>query len=435
MHLVLVMVVLLSYVHSEITQNDGKSVFCIILCTATLYHQITILRTVEAISAAVLEALMPFMNETRSGVEAIKRDLEEHELHVNRTVSQRIESMNETRSGVEAIRRYQSNLEDNMKRIKDDLGQRLNRVEDRLVDMNKKILATQSVLERSLNESMTTVNEESVTDHLTRICNKMDRMNSRIFSVSSVINGTIDSKLDLLDSKQDNLDVKVMSVNSELEQKILTNITKQLKTMSESSHEALGSCGGEGWRRVAYLDMTDPNTACPSGWRLTGYPKRTCGKVSTGLLTCDSVLFPVSAGAYTAVCGRIRAYQYGSTDAFESYDDRQATTIDEAYVSGVSLTHGSPRQHIWTFAAGITEVYHTRKDACPCDATVTISIPPFVGEDYFCESGVNSQGGLCGFHPYDPLWDGQNCTSTSTCCSFNNPPYFTKQFPSPTTDD
>ena len=28
-----------------------------------------------------------------------------------------------------------------------------------------------------------------------------------------------------------------------------------------------------------------------------------------------------------------------------------ATTIDDAYVDGVSLTHGSPQQHIWTFAA------------------------------------------------------------------------------------
>ena len=34
----------------------------------TLYHKTTVLCTVEAISAAVLEALMPFLNETRSGV-------------------------------------------------------------------------------------------------------------------------------------------------------------------------------------------------------------------------------------------------------------------------------------------------------------------------------------------------------------------------------
>ena len=270
------------------------------------------------------------------------------------------------------------------------------------------------------------------TDHLTQICDKVDILNSRIINVSSA---TIDSKLDLLDSKQDELDMKVMSINSELEHNILTNITKQLQSTSESSHEALGLCGGKGWRRVAYLDMTDPNTTCPSGWQLgTRGSKRTCDKFSTGRLTCDSVFFPVSGGAYTTVCGRIRAYQFGPTDAFESYHNEQATTIDEPYVSGVSLTHGSPRQHIWTFAAGVTEAYHTREDACPCDDTVTISIPPFVGDDYFCESGTNS-GSSGGFHPYDPLWDGQNCTSTSTCCSFNNPPYFTKQLPSPTTDD
>ena len=588
MQLVLVTVVLLSCIQTGTTQNDGKSVFCI--CTATLYHQKTVLCTVEAISAALLEALLPFMNETRSGVEAIRRDLEEHKAYVNRTVSERL-----------------SNLEDNMNRIKDELGQR---VEDHLVHIQ-----IQSVLERSLNDSIRTVNENiaeyksqtdsdlyalnmslfgkidmvssrvelinvsmreefralqrqfqehsnqttselsvlhtslqstihspptevmsnavlykllpyinklnasvramrhqiqeyknwtfelsamrtsisahvnqlseicdkmdiigsktdhinvslreeyetierhfeehknqttselsemhtsllsTYTDHVAQIYAKMDGINSRINNVNSAINGTIDSKLDLLDSKQSELDRKVMSINSELEQNILTNVTKQLQKTSESSHEALIPCGGEGWRRVAYLDMTDPNTTCPSGWlEMTRDSKRICDRFSTSSLTCDSVFFPVSAGAYTAVCGRIRAYQYGPTDAFESYHDGHATTIDSAYVSGASLTHGSPRQHIWTFAAGITEADPTRDDACPCDATVNISIPPFVGGDYFCESGVHSRN-WGGFHPYDPLWDGQNCTSTSTCCSFNNPPYFTKQLPNPTTDD
>ena len=35
----------------------------------------------------------------------------------------------------------------------------------------------------------------------------------------------------------------------------------------------------------------------------------------------------------------------------------------------------------------------------------------------------------------DPLWDGQECWGTSTCCGFNNPPWFCKQLPQPTTDD
>ena len=185
---------------------------------------------------------------------------------------------------------------------------------------------------------------------------------------------------------------------------------------------------------MVYLDMTDPNTNCPTGWQLTSYSKRTCGKVSTTDLSCDSVLFPVTGGEYTSVCGTIRAYQVGATDAFEAYDDGLVTTIDGAYVSGVSLTHGSPRQHIWTFAAGISEDEPTRDDACPCDATINISIPPFVGGDYFCESGRNSSY-RPSFAEADPLWDGKGCTSSSTCCEFNNPPYFTKQLTNPTTDD
>ena len=152
-----------------------------------------------------------------------------------------------------------------------------------------------------------------------------------------------------------------------------------------------------------YLDMTDPNTGCPSGWQLTEYSNGTyaCGKTSSGSLTCDSVFFPVT-GQYTKVCGTIIGYQNSHTDAFEAFDDEIVTSIDEAYVSGVSLTHGSPRQHIWTFAAGRSEIEPTWDDACPCDATIPISIPPFVGEDYFCESGTNF-GEPDGFHPDDPL--------------------------------
>ncbi|CAI8045784.1 hypothetical protein GBAR_LOCUS25322, partial [Geodia barretti] len=111
------------------------------------------------------------------------------------------------------------------------------------------------------------------------------------------------------------------------------------------------TCGGTAnWRRAVYLDMTDPNTSCPSGWQLTRYSKRTCGRVSPGSETCDSVFFPVSGGPYSQVCGRIRAYQYGTPEAFWGYNRGGQTTIDSAYVSGVAVMHGSPRQHIWTFA-------------------------------------------------------------------------------------
>ena len=38
------------------------------------------------------------------------------------------------------------------------------------------------------------------------------------------------------------------------------------------------------------------------------------------------------------------------------------------------------------------------------------------------------------FYSEDPLWDGAGCGPQSTCCSFNNPPWFYKQLPQPTTD-
>ena len=112
------------------------------------------------------------------------------------------------------------------------------------------------------------------------------------------------------------------------------------------------TCGGTGgWRRAVYLDMTDPNTNCPSDWNETGYSKRTCGRATDAYNACDSVYFPVSGGEYSQVCGKIRAYQWGYTLGFYlAY-----YSINEAYFSGVAVMHGSPRQHIWTFAAGSSE--------------------------------------------------------------------------------
>ena len=185
---------------------------------------------------------------------------------------------------------------------------------------------------------------------------------------------------------EDHMTTELMNLHQNLEQ----NFTLQLK--NSYGYITPYQCGGTGgWRRVVYLDMTDPNTNCPSGWQLTSHSKRTCGRVSSGITsyTCDSVTFPVSGGVYTRVCGRIKGY--GTPNAFAAYNFGFVATIDDAYVSGVSLTHGSPRQHIWTFAAGISEYfYHLSTSACPCDATIDITIPPYVGGDYFCESGWNS---------------------------------------------
>ena len=221
----------------------------------------------------------------------------------------------------------------------------------------------------------------------------------------------------------------------QLHQNMQDNITQQLETIKDCIESPpVYTCGGTGgWRRVVYLDVTDPHTTCPSGWKMTGYAKRTCGKVSSGSRNCDSATFPVSGGQYSRICGRIAAYQWGEPDAFAN----RGRSIDEAYACGVSVTHGTPRNHIWTFAAGQAEGDRGAVFSCPCDSTATITIPRFVGNDYFCESGINEPWSFSRhytLHSNDTLWDGKDCLSSSTCCSLHNPPYFVKQLPTPTTD-
>ncbi len=200
-----------------------------------------------------------------------------------------------------------------------------------------------------------------------------------------------------------------------------------------------------GWMRVANLDMTDPNQNCPDGFNLTirtEPPLRTCGR--TGELRTGCTSFPIQTYGveYSHVCGRIISYQNGRPDAFAPFHRRRTSlTIDRDYVDGISLTHGqSPRQHIWTFACAIDEFVsniNTQSSRCPCtrpnDAFLG-TVPPFIGQDYFCETGAGA-GDRGRFFANDPLWDGQGCADNSTCCEFNNPPWFCKQLPQPTTDD
>ena len=193
--------------------------------------------------------------------------------------------------------------------------------------------------------------------------------------------------------------------------------------------------GTPGWRHVAFINMTDTSYNCPTGLNLTSYSKRTCGRLRTINVGCSSTTFSVGGLQYSQVCGRIRGYQFGATGGF----GERLNYIDSFYVDGVSLTHGSAgsRQHIWTFAAGSSEVTTLFPNySCPCDNAPPSVVPSFVENSYFCESGLHSEWNEnLVFFPDDVLWDGQDCTANSTCCQFNNPPWFTKSLPSATTDD
>ena len=210
-----------------------------------------------------------------------------------------------------------------------------------------------------------------------------------------------------------------------------TMTTAATITTTTSSLEV---CGGPGWRRIAFINMTDPNQNCPQGLTLTDYSIRSCGRTHTENLNCSTVTFPVDDTPYNKVCGRATAYRWGDNFAFAGYNQSRET-INGAYVDGLSLTHGSPRTHIWTFASGFFN--GTGEDAapnfrCPCDPGNTHGSPPFVGNDYFCDSVAIADNDLR-FYPNNALWDGRDLLNP--CYGLNSPPWFNKTLPEPTTDD
>ena len=232
---------------------------------------------------------------------------------------------------------------------------------------------------------------------------------------------------------QSSIDAQLNATKAQIRQAITNTVNLIL-----DGNSSPGSCNGTGWTRVALLNMTDPDEVCPSSLSMLTSPVRGCGQQSASA-GCDAVLFNiVPVKGYSEVCGRILAYQRGTPDAFHPFIERGQNTIDSAYVDGVSLTHGpaGSRQHIWTFAAAALEQYRNLRILCPCiTSSWPYQVPAFIGSNYFCETG-NPSGAISysAFYRDDPLWDGEGCGSNSTCCQFNDPPWFQTELPQATRD-
>ena len=182
------------------------------------------------------------------------------------------------------------------------------------------------------------------------------------------------------------------------------------------------NCGPGLWRQVFYLNVSNEGQSCPGDWNSrTHQSVRGCGGAA---VSCQSAFSDEIDTAYDKVCGRVIGIGSESPDAFFRVIPGQ-TTIEHIYLDGVSVTHGAPgsRTHIWSFGAGHTPP----SPRCPCDnSDRTFAVLPIseVGENYFCSSTYSG----------DRLWSGSICNTASSCCSFHNPPYFSVQLPSPTTD-
>ena len=197
------------------------------------------------------------------------------------------------------------------------------------------------------------------------------------------------------------------------------------------------NCGGQGgWMRVAHVNMSQSGASCPEGLEqksLSGL--ELCGQSGSG---CQGTVFSTLGLGYSRVCGQLRGYQYGTPDAFGAYSNNNNLKIDEAYVDGASITYGGlATEHIWTYANGVSLQHDIRPASlCPCTNGSTAQVPPYVGNDYYCETGNNNNGRNTTFFPGDPLWDGRQCVGTEApCCTRSNMPWFIKTLDETTTQD
>ena len=150
---------------------------------------------------------------------------------------------------------------------------------------------------------------------------------------------------------------------------------------------------GGGWRRIVNINISAGDD-CLGEWRkATQSGVSFCRLASDGSYTCSSANFSTNGISYQRVCGRARGYQKGDTVAFYGSQPYYNKTIDEDYVSGLSITYSSnPRQHIWTFASGRGERFDNPWN-CPCSVHGGYSPSSFVGNNYYCESGSWYHGG------------------------------------------
>ncbi len=307
-----------------------------------------------------------------------------------------------------------------------DLGD----MKEELTNLRNDLGAKVGSLEGELNTKHLEVQEE--------LASLQRDMNSTLYVLQELKNQLIDRRQENSIAHQDLLpgSCSELHPNSRSGYYLLAGNSSE-KVYCDMDRQSCGCSSRRGWMRVANIDMTDPNQQCPEGFRLRlATSKRTC-ETTRQTAGCTSIVLPNYSVQYSRVCGRVKAYQYGSPDSFAPYYNHRSYTIDDQYVDGVSITHGqSPRKHIWTFAAALYEI-KSDKSTCPCTKTTTPYtgvVPPFIGNDYFCDTG-SRQDWESILYSEDPLWDGEGCGPTSSCCQFNSPPWFCKELLQPTTDN
>ena len=183
-------------------------------------------------------------------------------------------------------------------------------------------------------------------------------------------------------------------------------------------------CGNiGGWTRIASVNITRGDE-CPTGWNKSSHDDISFCRSPSDNGGCYPVLFSSKGISYQKVCGMARGYQKGDTDGF-------AISLD-----GLSITHSSYSQHIWSYAAGHS-IANRPDHNCPCAVIPGPEPNTFVDSNYYCEAGSDNYGQFneTVYYLSDPLWDGADCPTGNTCCDNPNLPWFYRELDMTTIDD
>ena len=143
------------------------------------------------------------------------------------------------------------------------------------------------------------------------------------------------------------------------EGEILQSVRNKINAIIDG-YLAIPECGDGLWYRLAYLNMTNSTQWCPPAWReYNSNGVRACGRPVTSTGSCPATVYSINL-QYNRVCGRVIGYQVTTPDTV-----RANQNIDDIYLDGVSITHGSPRRHVWSYVGAWTEI-QGGTNICPC---------------------------------------------------------------------
>ena len=188
------------------------------------------------------------------------------------------------------------------------------------------------------------------------------------------------------------------------------------------------TCGQGNWKTIASINGSN----CPLEWNNGWHNDTSFCTARSNSSGCHRAIFSTNQVVnYQNVCGRVTGFQKGTPDAFNSRSSAQ--------VDGISITHGDPRQHIWTYAVGLTNEDRTLQydSNCPCGKKAGHNAPEYVGKNFYCDTANKVTKWVLGGKIYVStfLWQTSGCFDPNFCCHTTNQPWFYRHLNTITTDD